>query len=249
MTVCQQGTLLLVTLCILSLWLTSTLLGCYEEEGDGAPPHHEGVGETTPMSSPGEARAKEVGTQYYDTLNIDEEYQQKLKGEGCCETVCISTQLAHSSTNLEFLLFYCFSECHLFLPLTPPLAQTLSCGFSLKWSLFLSSQAVLSMHPLQRSCLAPPTSTLPLLVASIFPSTATSLPSCSRTFLRKCRLLCQGQAVLWLHSWELALEAPPLTVAWPTHSQDCSSEGKSGLKLLYVIVSFLPHAIRHSPAT
>ena len=100
MAVCQQGTLLLVTLCTLSLWLTSTLLGCYEEEGDGAPPHHEAVEEATPLSSPGEPRAKEVGTQYYGTLNNDEEYQQKLKGEGWCERVCISTQLAHSSTHL-----------------------------------------------------------------------------------------------------------------------------------------------------
>lgn len=91
MAVCQQGTLLLVTLCILSLWLTSTLLGCYEEEGDGAPPHHEAMREATPMSSPGEVKTKEVGMQYYDTLTDDEEYQEKLKGEGWCERVCIST--------------------------------------------------------------------------------------------------------------------------------------------------------------
>ena len=82
MAVVQQGTLLLVTFCILSLWLTSSLLGCYEEEGDGAPPHHEGAGEAPTTSSPQEGRTEVVGTQQvYDTLDSDTEYQQKLKGE------------------------------------------------------------------------------------------------------------------------------------------------------------------------
>lgn len=100
----QQGTLLLVTLCILSLWLTSTLLGCYEAEGDGAPPHHEGAGEAPTTSTPREGEAKVVGAQYQDNpLDNDVEYQQELKGERYSFfTVPIEPfSLPHCSTLLE----------------------------------------------------------------------------------------------------------------------------------------------------
>ena len=98
----QHGTLLLVTFCILTLWFTSTLLGCYEAERDGAPPHHEGVGEAPTTSTPREGGAEPVGAQY--TLDDDEEYQQKLKGEKCSFTLCNAMQpalLPHCSTLFE----------------------------------------------------------------------------------------------------------------------------------------------------
>ena len=145
MAVVQQGTLLLVTFCILTLWLTSTLLGCYEEEDDGAPPHHEGTGKATTTSTPGEGRAEEVGTQqHYYTLDNDEEYQQKLKGEMCSFFTCPHSQPIDLCTLLEDLLPLYLSECH-HLSLSPP-------NTSSGTDIVLWFQSEMESVPIQPSC-------------------------------------------------------------------------------------------------